>query len=94
MTPRRYHKELWKGIVNGAKFVARIFNDPAKRYEGIIKLREIAQTIPAPDRKIIGLKHWWRAILLLHSPKLFIYDTRFAIILNRDRHKRSKQLFG
>lgn len=93
ITPQCYHKELWKGVVNAAKFIARNFVNPQVRLDAVRQLSQIARTYPAPQFSILGVKRWWRAKLLLNFPKLFIRDTRMALIFNRHRRHRSMQFF-
>ncbi len=93
VTPKRYEKELWKGVINAAKFVSRNFRNRAIRKQGIRQLRDIALNFPAPSISSLGVKRWWRAKLLLNSPRSFIADTRMAIILNRHRRQRASRYF-
>lgn len=86
-------RSVWNGLVNCAKQVARRVDMPEKRLSMIMEINRVAQSVPSPSRKILGIKKWRRAILLLHKPKIFIRMMRFAYIGCFSMRRRMSHLF-
>lgn len=89
----RVEKEKWLELVKCAKSIARGFNARAERIANILKISELAKTLPKPRRSLLGMKTWRRAMLLLHAPRLFATEARLAVTINRHRRYRNTQFF-
>lgn len=75
-------QEQWRAAVRAARNIARGVDDPCERLEGIIAVRK---RIAALDPDIVlglGFKTGMRARMLLHNPRMFIFQTRFTGFLN------------
>lgn len=88
-----FERSVWSSLVNCAKQVARRVDLPEKRLSMIMEINKVAQSVPYPSRKILGVKKWRRAILLLYKPKIFIRMMRFAYIGHFSMRRRMKHLF-
>lgn len=92
MSESRYQKEIWRGIINCAKTIARKFTPKAYRLECIEKLHLMALEQGLPPRNAVPAKLWYRANLLLRLPRLFIVNARLGNFF-KSHNRRTNHLF-
>ena len=84
---------IHKSGVNACKIIARQEKDITKRNQAIDRIKQQLTAFPLPGIKYLSLKQWWRAKLLLASPRVFTMILKGVHILDLDTKYRQAHFY-
>lgn len=84
---------LWKCVINAAKDIARHVNDTKLRTATVLDMSELTKTFAAPEIKELGMKQWFRAVLLRKKPTAFMRIIRISYVFYHKNHHQQDNLF-
>lgn len=84
---------LWKCVVNSARDTARYENDAKLKTETVLDISKLAKTFAKPEIKELGLKKWFRAVMLRKKPIAFMRIIRMTYVFHFKKHRQLGCLF-
>lgn len=82
-----------KSAISAAKIIARKEKNIALRDETILKISNRLKEYPLPSIRHIGIKSWWRSILLRNHPSSFRRLMRAVTVFDFERKDRERRYY-
>ncbi len=86
-------KFYWESAINSSKVIARSEKDINLRKSSIKEISEIIKSQTPPTLKLLGMKNFIRALLLLYKPQFFIKLMRSTYFGKSEYDKLDNNLF-